>query len=87
MEILSVMLSAKAHEKGGQFSIQKAATALGLGPDAEISLTVRRASGELVFQGPAKMGSGFEVYGEPARGLGPCEPIIAEVSLPPRTQG
>lgn len=86
MEILSITLSAKSHEKGGHFSIQKAATALGLGPDAEIALTVRRSSGELVFHGITQMGSGFEVYGVEVKGLASYEPIIAEVSIPPRTQ-
>jgi hypothetical protein len=83
MEIPSITISAKCHEKGGQFSLQKAATALGLGPDSEIALTVRKLSGELVFHGVTQMGSGFEVYGVEVKGLGSNEPIIVEVSLPP----
>jgi hypothetical protein len=86
VEILSITLAAKSHEKGGHFSIQKAATALGLGPDAEIALTVWRATGELIFHGRKKMGSGFEIYGVEIEGIGSYEQIIAEVALPPRTQ-
>ena len=83
MEILSITISVKSHEKGERFSLQRAATALGLNPDSKIALTVRRLSGELVFHGVTQMRSGFEVYGPEVKGLGSYELIIAEVSLSP----
>jgi hypothetical protein len=82
MEILSITISAKAHQTGNHFSIQKAATALGLPPDAAVALTVWRVSGELLFHGTMNMGSGFELYGVEIKGLKPHEPLIATVSLP-----
>jgi hypothetical protein len=84
MQILSITLSTDVYKDAKQFSIQEAATVLGLEPDAEVSITVRKASGELVFHGKHFMKSGYELYGDGFKALVLQERIIAEVSRPPK---